>query len=220
MPDSPFPPFLNNDPERLGLSEKLMKLAGRNAGLDVQFTRLPIARCRALVQDGAFDAFIAPEAAAALPNLQFPRLADGSIDAGRRLVQVRMRWVQRVDATWTWDGSAVEGFPPEGRVGFRQGYLGGVPAVRALGLRLDQTAASAEQLLRMVALGRLAAAVLIDVELDAALRTHAHVALRVLDKPLRVELYHAAVSGHSSKAHAEAWWRQFALLRDSAAFKP
>lgn len=220
LPDSPFPPFLNNDASRLGLSERMMRLAAERVGLDLQLTRLPIARCRALVQEGAYDSFVAPESAQDLPGLRFPRLADGSLDAARRMVEVRMLWVQRRDATWGWDGRALSQFPNKGLVGFRQGYLGGVSAARALGVAIDQSAVSADQLLRLVALGRFAAAVLIDVEAESAFQRYSGEDLRMLDKPLRSERYFAAVSSRSKAELAQAWWEQFALLRDSAAFKP
>jgi hypothetical protein len=219
LPDAAFPPYLLNDAEQLGVSEKLMREAGRRAGLEVQFTRLPIARCRALVQQGELDAFITPDAAATLPGLRFPRLGE-AVDAARRLVEVRFLFVQRDDADWRWDGQALQAFPSAGRVGLRQGYLGGVGAVRALGLSVDQSGSSATQVLGMLRLRRVEAAVLMDVEMDGALRQAGAEGLRVLPQPLRQERYYAAVSQSRDATLAEAWWRQIGLLRDTAAFRP
>jgi hypothetical protein len=219
LPDTPFPPYLLNDAEQLGLSERLMRDAGRRADLAVQFTRLPIARCRALVQQGELDSLIAPEAAASLPGLRFPRHGE-QLDAGRRLVEVRFLWVQRADAGWAWDGRALQGFPPEAQVGMRQGYLGGVSAVKALGLNLEQGGVSAAQVLGMLKLRRVEAAVIMDVELPSAMRLAGSDGLRVLSPPLRQEQYYAAVSQAREAAVAEAWWKQIGLLRDTAPYRP
>lgn len=219
LPDTPFPPYLLNDPEQLGLSERLMREAGRRADLAVQFTRLPIARCRALVQQGEFDSFIAPDAAASLPGLRFPRQGE-QLDPNRRLVEVRFLWVQRADAAWAWDGRALQSFPPEGLVGMRQGYLGGVSAVRALGLNLEQGGVSAAQVLGMLKLKRVEAAVLMDVEMAGALRQAGPEGLRVLSPPLRQEHYYVPVSQARDAALAEAWWKQIALLRDTPPYRP
>lgn len=219
LPDAAFPPYLLNDADRLGLSEQLMLEAGKRAGLAVQFLRMPIARCRALVQSGALDSLIAPEAGAALPGLRFPRQGE-ALDPARRLVEVRFHWVQRTEAEWRWEAGSLRGFPADARVGMRQGYLGGVAAVRAMGLSLDQQGGSATQVLLMLRHRRVEAVAMMDMELEPALRQVGGSDLRVLDPAFLQERYYAAVSQASDAARAEAWWRQIALLRDTPAFKP
>jgi hypothetical protein len=219
LPDAAFPPYLLNDAKQLGLSERLMRDAGERAGLAVQFSRLPIARCRALVQQGQLDALIAPEAGAALPGLRFPRQSE-AVDPARRLVEVRFHWVQRSDAAWRWEAGALKAFPPDGRVGMRQGYLGGVNAVKALGLELEQSAVSAPQVLGMLRHGRVEAVAMMDMELEPALQQVGTAGLRVLSPPFLQERYYAATSQASDAALAEAWWKQIALLRDTGAYRP
>lgn len=220
VPDAPFPPYLNNDPARLGVAERLMVEAGRRAGLQIQFERLPYQRCAALVRSGSLEALVAPAVAAESAGLQFPRRGN-ELDPQRLLARVALVWLKRPDSPLQWDGRQVQGLESGAAVGMRSGMVAGVGRLQALGFKVDSSARDAGQLLRMVEGGRVAAAVLLEAELrgvDADL-----VALRQLERPLLVEQYYAAAPSPLAperQALLTEWWRQISLLRDSSAFRP
>lgn len=220
VPDAPFPPYLNNDPARLGVAERLMVEAGRRAGLQIQFERLPYQRCAALVRSATLEALVAPAVAAESPGLLFPRRGT-ELDAQRLLARVALVWLKRPDSALQWDGRQVQGLEPGAAVGMRSGMVAGVGRLQELGLKVDASARDADQLLRMVSGGRVAAGVILEAELRGA--PEALGDLRRLERPLLVEQYYAAASAQLTPAQPSQlaeWWRQIGLLRDSIALRP
>lgn len=227
--DLQVPPYLNNDPARPGVSERLLIDAGRRVGLTVELLRYPIRRCRLLFDGGALEAVIAAPIAANLLTAQFP-MKEGVVDAERRVVRLAVVWVKRNDSSLGWDGRQVTGLAPAAApplVGVRGSARFTTEAVQSLGLGVDDAALNSRQLLAKLAAGRVDLAIGLREDLEPLLRERERnaerPALQMLAKPLLVSDFHVALRQGASEAErrlAEAWWTEIGRLRELPDYRP
>lgn len=218
--DMVVPPYLNNDPTRPGLVERLLVDAGRQAGLAVLLLRYPVKRCRAMLDgDGADAAIAGPTAGNLADQLLFP-LKDGGFDVARRLARINLVWVKRADAPWSWDGRSfggrVAGAPPP-LVGTRISMRIATEPLNAMGLRVDETALSTRQLLAKLVARRIDAVVALQEEVELALHDPALKPLVVLPRAFHTGEFYAVVKGPLAPElvePVEAWWTAIGKLRD------
>ncbi|MDN3919410.1 hypothetical protein [Roseateles violae] len=223
--DLAVPPYLNNDPQRLGVAERILLDAGREAGLGVMFLRYPVRRCAAMLDGEGVDAMLAsPVARNQAKAMQFPQSRGGAVDAARRLARVNLVWVRRADATLNWDGTALTGVSP-GKpplVGTRAVMNSVIEPLRTRGFEVDDTAISTRQLLMKVAARRVDLAVGMQEEVEFALSEVGVKSLVVLPRAFSSSDYYAAVRPHLApelQDKVEAWWTAIGRLRESPEYR-
>lgn len=222
--DLAVPPYLNSDPMRPGLVERLLVDAGRQAGMAVLLLRYPLKRCRTMLDaDGADSILAAPTPGNLADLLQFP-MKDGGFDVSRRVASVNLVWVKRADSPFDWDGRRLRG--GESRpavVGTRISMRVAIEPLQAMGLRVDDTALSTRQLLAKLAAGRIDAAVGLQEEVEIALHEHGQKPLVVLPKAFLTGEFYAVVKGPIApelREQIETWWTAIGRLRDRPEYQP
>ncbi|MET0518247.1 MAG: hypothetical protein ABW005_05355 [Burkholderiaceae bacterium] len=218
--DMVVPPFINNAPSRLGITERLLVEAGLEAGLDVELLRYPPRRCRLMMESGKLDAALGSSASKERPrNSQLP-MRDGEIDRSRRVAHLNLVWIKRSDSPLQWDGKRLVGAGGgEVLVGSRAGFTVANSQLLPLGLRIDDTALNTPQLLLKIRARRVSIGVALREEVEFALAREAPDSLEVLPLPLSSNDYFAM--GRSplpadQQLQLEAWWAAIARLREAA----
>jgi hypothetical protein len=227
--DLQLPPYLNNDPARLGVSERLLIDAGRRVGLAVELLRYPIRRCRLLFDGGELEAVVAAPIATNQQTAQFP-MKDGAVDAERRVARLALVWVKRSDSALGWDGRQLTGLAPAAApplVGIRGAARLTTEALQPLGVGIDEAALSSRQLLAKLAAGRVDLAIGLREDLEALLRERERAgerpALQMLNKPLLISDFHVALrlgAPESERRLAEAWWTEIGRMRELPDYRP
>jgi len=193
-------------------------LLGRQARLRVQAQVLPWRRCLLEVQMGRLDAVLGlsytPERA---QWAVFP-LRAGAPDEGLRLRHDAYHWYVSTRTKLRWDGEALRGLPAP-RLGSVAGYSV-VERLQAQGYVVDTQTASVAASLRMLALGRIDAAALLQGEVEPWLAREPGLAqgLRRLDPPLLRRSYFLAFSQAYAQQDAQRLqriWAALALVRES-----
>lgn len=226
LPDLQAPPYLNNTPQRPGVTERLLVDAGAAAGLAVQLSRQPIRRCRQLLALGQIEAVLAAASPANQSLGLFP-LRQGSADVQRRVAQLRLVWVRRAGSPLDWDGRQLLGQAPASApplVGVRRSMEAVSELVQELGLRVDDGAFGTTQLLEKLAAGRIDLVLGLEEEMRQALRAEAlRERLQLLPRPLRqLDFYAVLAPGLTPQERrlGERWWDEIARLRDLPPYRP
>jgi len=218
----PIPPLLTLDEKQSGFVELLLRDAAKQAGLTMSFEVYPTKRCRQRLAQGQSDAM--PMAAIESNRLdyQFP-MRGPVVDASRRIAIVQLVWVKRKDSPLHWDGHDLQGVVPETLlVGTRSSIRIASDALKALGLRVDETAFDVPQLFRKLAAQRIDAAVVLREEAQAHLLDPARQGVEILPIPLlSSDIYLGVASGLSAERQAqiEAWWDAIGQLRDKPQYR-
>lgn len=227
LPDAALPPYLNNAPQRLGVTERLLIDAGEAAGLAVELLRQPPRRCRQLLQQGQIEATLAAfvpgnrELGLFPMRQELPQLADPA----RRLAHLRVIWVRRADQALEWDGRRLSGVADPGTltVGVRRSILSVIEAVQALELRVDDAAFGTAQLLDKLVAGRVDLVAGIEQDLRHAMRGDRYPTLVALEPPLRSLDFYAVLARDLDgvqRARGERWWDEMARLRELPPYRP
>lgn len=221
--DSRAPPLITQDPARPGAIERLLVDAGRAAGLETKLLRLPIERCRLMLERDELDAFLAVPVPANRALLDFPSLPNGEPDPAYRIALGHLVWIKRNDAPGNWDGRRLSGVGPQVKVGVRHGQRFGIELLQSLGLQIDSGSIDAPHVLRRLQARRFDLALLLLPEFEALRRGQPEFAdLVALPRPFLVSEFYAAVSKRVDPAlrpQIEAWWAALARLRDQPAYR-
>lgn len=222
--DVAVPPYVNNDPARLGLGERLLLDAGAQAGLSIELLRYPSRRCLQQLQRGELDALVAAPTSGNQIDAAFPQ-RDGLVDDSRRLGRLNVVWVRRRDSTLEWDGKSWAGSAPiDLLVGTRAGQVAIIEPLKKMGFRVDDAAFNAPQLLRKLLAKRvdLVAGLQEEIEL-AMLKVPAwRDSMHILPKPIFSSDFYVAIGKQSSperRAQAEALWEAIGDLREGEKYR-
>lgn len=211
--DIAYPPSITLDPRNPGTRERQFVEAGRLAGVAVSLHYAPIRRCHRMVRDGELDVVYMAATPESLPAYRFPLNERGQPDRALRLKEETVLLVQHHGQTARWDGLR---FSAPVRLGTRAGLRMAHEAARSHHLSLaDDSAADAEQALRMVAAGRYDFAVLLEVDLRGQATTLGQLGLEVLPQPMA--RFDGFMVGSLRLAPdrlpaLEAWWRALPRL--------
>ena len=221
--DQPIPPYVLNDPRRLGRAERLIVEAGRSVELSVLIQRYPPKRCRAMVASGDSDMTLGAATPENLAEWRFPMKADAP-DVERRIARLNLVWVRRPDSKLDWDGTQITGLPhgTTPRVGTRTGQRAATHALRNLPVQVDGTARSTNQLVRMLLASRFDLALGLQEEFEVALAEPDVKALTVLPRALVREDFYAVISHQHLQANlapAERLWNAIGRMRDLPEFQ-
>lgn len=222
LPDFAAPPYLNNDPDRPGIVERLIVDAGRKAGLGVVFMRMPPRRCRAMVENNAADGVVASPSGEVQGRYSLP-LRSGSLDVSRRLTSFSFVWIKRRDSAYGWSGGTLTGGETAATtVGTRVSVRLAIEALLARGFIVDDTALTTKQLLLKLAARRIDLGIAIQEEVELAMSEPGMEALVVLPQPfIRTELYLALRKDMppQQQQQAEAWWTAIGRLRETEPYR-
>lgn len=223
--DIAVPPFVLATPGRLGTAERLAIEAGRAAGLNVSLLRLPHRRCQLMVESGEADAVFLSAVPRNLERYGFP-MREGQVDAALRAARVRIIWVRRMDQSLSGEaaGLRVDGRPPaELLVGIRSGFRFGAAQAEQLGMKLDDSAFHATQLLRKLQARRFDVVMSIYEEVAPLLEQPEFGDLVAVSPPLLQLDYYLAVRRElpaAAQQRVRRWWQAIGRLRDASAVEP
>ena len=221
--DLSLPPYLNNDPARLGVAERMLVDAGRQVGLNVQLMRYPMRRCGALVDGDGADALLAGSTPGNQARFDFPMKA-GAVDVGRRLARINLLWIARGDGGFEWDGHTLAGKAPDSvLVGTRLGMPAAYEPLQARGFKVDVTSSTITQLMQKVVARRVDLAVGLQEEVEIALRDPALAPLVMLPRPFLTSDFYAVVHkplAPEMREIVEAWWTAIGRLREQPDYRP
>lgn len=209
--DTPFLPY--TAPDGSGSSQRLLAQALQGLPLRLQTHVAPRARCLLDAKAGQADALIGVFDPERLAWARYPMrgdLPDGSqaLDAGRFLVY------RRVGSPADWDGerfSQLQGAPVGVRLGFSYGGL-----LARSGAPIDDKATSAEQLLRKLAKGRVALAIVQEAQGEALLQQGLEVPVEALPMPFGSFELHLILTQRFVQQHpalAQQLWQRIGQLR-------
>lgn len=220
--DVPVPPFLSGDPNHPGITERLLLDAGRQVGLQIELLRWPARRCYEQMRLGVVEAGVGAAVAANLQEFDFPGGAQA--DPQFRIARTAILLVKRQDSAIVWDGRQLEG-PGGGslRIGARAGFRAGIEAIHRLGHELTPGPNQTVQLLRMLQVGRLDLAVVVQEEAETLLARREFSGLSVLAPPLLISDFYIMTIRQlpeTQRQLVKRWWEQIAQWRDLPAYRP
>lgn len=193
-------------------------LLGRQAGLNVQARVLPWRRCLLEVQMGRIDGVLGLSHTAERAQWAvFPMRAEQP-DESLRLRRDAYHWYVGAGRSPRWDGQRLQGSQPL-RLGSVAGYSV-VDWLQQQGQSVETQTTSAVAALRMLALGRLDAAALLQGEVEPWLAREPALVGRVrrLDPPLLQRNYYLAFSQAFAQRQAVQLpriWAALAFVRES-----
>ncbi len=221
--DAILPPFLYNDPNRLGIMERIVMAASHEVGLNTVILRYPTQRCRQMMDNGTADSQIFSPTPMNFAAYQFP-MKGGAVDSSRRLAQVHLVWVKRAGTPYEWTANGFTGGKPEDTlVGTRAGLRVAIEPLTKLGFKVDSTAANTLQTLRKLDRSRVDIALVQQEELAVTMDDERQNELIILPRIFAPIDYYTAIRKNPSpenQEQIEAWWNAIGRLRDLPEFKP
>ncbi len=219
----PIPPYLTLDEKQPGVGERLLMDAAKQAGLNLAFEVFPAKRCRLRMVQGQADALLLAPTEGNLLEYQFP-MRGAAVDTSRRIASAQLVWVKRQDSPLEWDGYRLQGVQRATlKVGTRTSVRIASESLKTMGLKVDDTAFDAAQLLRKLAAGRVDAAVILREEALALAPELARQNLLIVPQPLLSSDFYLAIRPGltaARQAQAEAWWDAIGKLRDRPEYRP
>jgi polar amino acid transport system substrate-binding protein len=151
----PHPPFLM--PDGSGSAGRLVALGAREAGFDLEFYAVPLARCRAEAEVNVVHGFpMTPYIPNVLPYARYP-MRNGQPDVNRATMRARIMLYQRSGGPVTWNGRKVQGLVRPVLV--PSGSLAMIDVLRKIGAPMDEQGRSLQANLSKLVAGRGDAAV-------------------------------------------------------------
>ena len=151
----PHPPFLM--PDGGGSAGQLVAAGARDAGFDLEFYAVPLARCRAEAEVNVVHGFpMTPYIPNVLPFARYP-MRNGEPDATRATMRARIMMYQRAGGPVTWNGKQIGGLVRPVLV--PSGSLAMIDVLRKLGAPMDEQGRSLQANLSKLLAGRGDAAV-------------------------------------------------------------
>ena len=216
LPDIDAPPYMYRDTGRMGIFNRLLTDAGREAGLQVTILRLPSVRCRLALNTGETDTITLPPIPVYLDLLDFPLGPQGQPDSALRVGRIQFLLLRRRGEGLDWDGVRLSN--PKVVVGVRRGVTTLVERLQGLGVTVDDQAFAVDQLLAKLRAGRVDLAAMSREEFQAARPS----GIEALGQPLLSTDIHLAASRRLASPLREriaAWREQIARLRDLPAYR-
>jgi polar amino acid transport system substrate-binding protein len=221
--DKALPPYYLDDStkvdaDRPGVSIELVRDAAKEAGIEVEFVRMPWVRCQKSLQKGEVDAIF--NASFKEERLEFGvyPMAGGKPDAARRIATVTYALYRLKGGAVTWDGKTIEGL--DGPVGAQSGYSI-VEDLTRMGIKTEEAQAPTTNF-KKLASKRIPAVAALVVTGDALLASGEFPAVEKVSPPLVTKDYFVMFSHQfydGKRALAERLWAKIAEVRDRDAAK-
>lgn len=217
--DKPLPPFYMGsgpepEPGAPGVSVELLREAAAAAGIDIQFVRMPWARCLKSLKSGEVDAiFNASFKEERLEAGVYP-MAAGKPDASRHIANLSYMLYRLKGGPVSWDGKAIGGLG-DAPVGIQAGYSVAEDLGR-MGVKAEEAADTVTNF-KKLASGRIPAVAQLEVSGDAALARGDFPAIEKARPPLVTKDYFLMFSHQYYGRHrdaAERLWAKLADIRD------
>ncbi|TDP59695.1 substrate-binding periplasmic protein [Roseateles toxinivorans] len=213
-----FPWLLKAKP---GYSQIMIQHLEKQLGVPVKLVAMPWKQCLAELKSGAVDA--AMNASFSKDRAEFahyPMKMDGDADATKRMYRTSYALYKAKGAAVSWDGQKLS---TAGTVGAQTGFSI-VNQLKELGVKVEDSSPTADELLGRVASGRYVAAALQTTEAENTLAGNAALGpkLERLNPALVEKAYYTIFSKPFFAKHGQTArdvWRLEAKIRESAEFK-
>jgi len=216
--DTPFLPY--TAPDGSGSSQRLLVQALQGMPVRLQSYVAPRSRCLLDAKAGHADALIGVFDSERLAWARYP-MRGGQPDDSQALAAGRFLVYRRVGSPADWDGerfSALQGSPVGVRLGFSYGG-----ALGRSGAPVDDKATSAEQLLRKLAKGRVALAIVQEAQGELLRQQGLEAAIEALPTPFSSFELHLILTQRFEQQHpalARQLWQRIGQLRARPAGSP
>lgn len=216
----PHPPFLM--PDGSGSAGRLVAAGAREAGFDLEFYAVPLARCRAEAEVNVVHGFpMTPYIPNVLPYARYP-MRNGLPDVNRATMRARIMLYQRSGGPVTWNGRKVKGLVRPVLV--PSGSLAMIDVLRKIGAPMDEQGRSLQANLSKLVAGRGDAAVGVWDE-GAHLLTLPEFAGKIdmLPLPLHEQAYFLVVTKAFYAEHGpavEVMWNVIGRENQPSGYKP
>ena len=219
--DAAVPPYLSGNPDRPGVTERLLLDSGQRLGLTIELLRWPARRCLDQLRLGQVEAGVGAPTPGNLADFDFP--GQPPPDPSYRLAHTALVLVTRRDSELRWDGRQLQSGARPPQIGVRNGFRLALDQLRLLGVEASAAPAQAAQQLRMLALGRFDGVALIREEVEGNLARPEFADLVMSERPLAESDFYLAASRRLTPAQKELmqrWWELLARMRDLPAYRP
>ncbi|MBC7951011.1 MAG: transporter substrate-binding domain-containing protein [Rhodospirillaceae bacterium] len=216
--DKALPPYYMGDStevdaDRPGVSIELLRAAAKEAGIEVEFVRMPWVRCQKSLQKGEVDAIF--NASFKEDRLEFGvyPMAGAKPDPSRRIATVAYALYRLKDGPVSWDGKIIEGL--DGPVGAQSGYSI-IEDLTRMGIKTEEAQASTTNF-KKLASKRIPAVAALVVTGDALLATGEFANVEKVTPPLVTKDYFVMFSHQfydGKRALAESLWGKLAEVRE------
>ncbi|MEW5728854.1 MAG: transporter substrate-binding domain-containing protein [Pseudomonadota bacterium] len=217
--DSEQPPYYmgtgpDPDPSLPGVSVEMLREAGREAGIDIQFTRMPWVRCQKSLERGEVDLIFNASFKPDRMKLGVYPMVDGKPDPARRIDTIAYALYRPKGGAAAFDGKTVTGLDG-GPVAAPAGYsiLGDL---KAMGVATE-TAPDTVTNFRKLASGRIPATAALERIGDGLLADFPQIEKVT---PLLATKDYFVMASHQSfetrRATIERLWAKLAEVRDGA----
>lgn len=214
-------PWLLKSKDKPGYSQIMMAQLEKQLGLPVKLLPMPWKQCLAELKSGKVDgAMNASYSAERAEFAHYPLKMDGEADATKRMYRATYALYKTKGASLSWDGKALSG---AGTFGAQAGFSI-VAQLKQLGVKVEDSSPTADELLGRVASGRYIAAALQTTEADNSLAALPALQGKVerISPPLVDKAYYTIFSKSFFAKHAQTArevWRLQGKLRESPEFK-
>lgn len=217
--DKPLPPFYmgsgpDSDPTAPGVSVELLREAAAAAGVEIQFERMPWARCLKSLQRGEVDAiFNASFKEERLEAGVYP-MVGGKPDPSRRITTLAYMLYRLKGGPVTWDGKTIGGLG-DSPVGAQAGYSV-IEDLTRMGVKPEESADTVTNFKKLSS-QRIRAVAQLEASGDAALAGGDFPAIEKVRQPLVTKDYFLMFSHQyygANKDAAERLWSKLAEIRD------
>ncbi len=163
-----------------GLNIELLNRVAQRLGIRFEYAGMPWKRCLAELKTSTVSGTIGASFKAERVDMgAYP--GGATPDINKRLNTDRYVILKKKGSRLEWDGKTFHHL--DGPVGIQLGYSVGEP-LRALGAQVDEGAQKPIELARKLAAGRLAAAAMLDGEVDAIFAAEPKLAVQLEEAPL------------------------------------
>ncbi|GAB2856643.1 hypothetical protein GCM10027277_26280 [Pseudoduganella ginsengisoli] len=209
-------------PDGAGLNIELLKRVARMTGEQFNYIARPWKRCEEETRSGVMDGMIGPSdnprrRAYSLP----PRKPDGTQDPERAMYHDHVPLFLRTGSGASWDGKHLVN--PRGLVVAQRGYYT-VDMLQALGQKVIDTPKSAEEGLRLLAVGAADVAVLMGRSAEGALSADPrfHGQIELARQPFATFDFHLMIGRKTFEQdpkRIEAIWNAIAAVRATPEYR-
>ncbi|HTH16287.1 MAG TPA: transporter substrate-binding domain-containing protein [Magnetospirillum sp.] len=201
------------DQDRPGVAIELMRMAAAEAGVEVEFVRMPWVRCLKSLQKGEIDMIFSASFSEDRLEYGLYPMANGKPDANRRIATRTYALYKVKGSPVSWNGKTLGGL--DGPVGVQSGYSV-TEDLGKMGVRTEEAQASLTNF-KKLASKRIPAVAAQEVDGDAVLATGEFPTVEKVAPPLATKDYFVMVSHQfyeAKKPVAERFWAKLAEVRE------
>lgn len=203
-----------------GYAQLMMIEVGKQMGIEIKLVPIPWKQCLADVKAGKYDGAVSGSHNKERAEFaDYPVKLDGEVDATRRMYRAAYSFYKTKASPLSWDGKALKA---DGVIGAQQGFSV-VAQLKEAGAKVEDSATSADEVLKRAAEGKYIAAVVQNAEGDASIaHTAALKGLERVDPPFVEKAYYTLFSKQftaKNAATARQVWNTIMKVRNDPAFK-